>query len=52
VKKVLSYSKNIPKLEELRLKIHKNILNTSLFNSKKFSINFQNKLLSVYNKII
>ena len=50
VKKVLSYSKNIPKLEELRLKIHSNILNTPLFNSKKFSNDFQNKLLSVYKK--
>ena len=50
VKKVLFYSKNIPKLEELRFKIYSNILNTSLFNSKKFSNDFQNKLLSVYNK--
>ena len=52
VKKALFYSENITKLEELRLKIHKNILKTLLFNSKKFSIDFQNKLLSVYNKTI
>lgn len=50
VKKVLFYSKNISKLEELRFKIYNNILNTSLFNSKKFSNDFQNKLLSVYNE--
>ena len=52
VEKALYYSKNITKLEELRINIYKNILNTPLFNSKKFSIDFQDKLLSVYNKII
>ncbi len=52
VDKALYYSKNIHKLEELRLKIYENILKTSLFDSKKFSIEFQNKLLNVYNKSI
>lgn len=46
----LYYSKNIAKLEELRLKIYNNILNSPLFNSKKFSTEYQNKLLSVYNR--
>ena len=50
VKKALFYSKNISKLEDLRLNIYSNILNTPLFNSKKFSNDFQNKLLHVYNK--
>ena len=52
ITKALYYSKNIDKLEELRLKIFNNILNSPLFNSKKFSIEYQNKLLSVYNRII
>lgn len=52
ITKALYYSKNIDKLEELRLKIYNNILNSPLFNSKKFSIEYQNKLLSVYNRTI
>ena len=52
ITKALYYSKNIAKLEELRLKIYNNILNSPLFNSKKFSIEYQNKLLSVYNREI
>ena len=52
ITKALYYSKNIDKLEELRLKIFNNILNSPLFDSKKFSIEYQNKLLSVYNRII
>ena len=52
ITKALYYSKNIDKLEELRLKIFNNILNSPLFNSKKFSIEYQNKLLSVYNRTI
>ena len=52
ITKALYYSKNIDKLEELRLKIYNNILNSPLFNNKKFSIEYQNKLLSVYNRAI
>ncbi len=52
ITKALYYSKNIDKLEELRLKIFNNILNSPLFDSKKFSIEYQNKLLSVYNRTI
>ena len=52
ITKALYYSKNIAKLEELRLKIYNNILNSPLFNSKKFSTEYQNKLLSVYNRAI
>ena len=52
ITKALYYSKNIAKLEEIRLKIYNNILNSPLFNNKKFSIEYQNKLLSVYNRAI
>ena len=48
--KALYLAKNLTELEELRLKIFKDILNTSLFDSKNFSINFQNKLLDIYKK--
>ena len=51
LKKALYYSQNISKLEELRSTIYNNILKTPLFDSKSFSIDFQNKLLRVYNKI-
>ena len=44
------FSNNTKNLDDLRSTIHKNILNTSLFDSKKFSIDFQNKLLNVYKK--
>ena len=50
VNKALYLSKNLRELEELRLKIFKDILNTSLFDSENFSINFQNKLLDIYKK--
>ncbi len=46
----LYYSNNLKKLDDLRKMIHKNILNTSLFDSKKFSNDFQSKLLDVYKK--
>ena len=51
VKKVLYYSNNIKKIEDIKTTIHSNILNTPLFDSKKFSIDFQNKLMAVYKKI-
>ena len=44
------YSNNLEILEELRIKIYQNILNTSLFDSKKFSNDFQSKLIEVYKK--
>jgi predicted O-linked N-acetylglucosamine transferase (SPINDLY family) len=50
VNKALYLSKNLRELEELRLKIFKDILNTSLFDSENFSINFQNNLLDIYKK--
>ena len=50
VNKALYLSKNLRELEVLRLKIFKDILNTSLFDSENFSINFQNKLLDIYKK--
>ena len=50
VNKALYLSKNLGELEKLRLKIFKDILNTSLFDSENFSINFQNKLLDIYKK--
>ena len=34
----------------LRLNIYKNILNTPLFDAKKFTRDFENKLLEVYIK--
>jgi len=46
----LYYSNNLEKLDDLRKMIHKNILNTSLFDSKKFSNDLQSKLLDVYKK--
>ena len=48
IKKVLEYSTNLKKLLNLRLNIHENILKTPLFDSKKFSTDFQNKLLELY----
>ena len=50
IDKALYLSENLKALEELRLKIFKNILNTPLFESKIFSIDFQNKLLDIYKK--
>lgn len=50
VNKALYLSKNLAKLEELRLNIFNGILNTPLFDSKNFSIDFQKKLLDVYKK--
>ena len=50
VKKVLYYSNNMKKIEDIKTTIHSNILNTPLFDSKKFSIDFQNKLMAVYKK--
>jgi len=47
---VLYYSNNPKKLDDLRTMIHKNILNTPLFNSEKFSNDFQRKLIDVYKK--
>ena len=41
VNKAIYLSNNLAKLEELRLKIFKDILNTPLFDSKNFSIDFQ-----------
>ena len=50
IKLAINYANNPDKLIDLRSKIHKNILNTPLFDSKKFSIDFQNKLINVYKK--
>ena len=52
VNKAIYLSNNLAKLEELRLKIFKDILNTPLFDSKNFSIDFQKKLLDIYKKKI
>ena len=46
----LYYSNNPEKLNDLRKLIHTNILTTSLFDSKRFSNDFQNVLLDVYKK--
>ena len=46
----LYYSNNPEKLNDLRKLIHTNILTTSLFDSKRFSNDFQNVLLNVYKK--
>ena len=48
IKKVLEYSTNLKKLLNLRSNIYENILKTPLFDSKKFSTDFQNKLLDLY----
>ena len=50
IEKVLLYIKNPNKLDNLRLNIHSNILNTPLFDSKKFSKDFEKKLFEVYIK--
>ena len=50
VNKALYYSKNLKNLDDLRTIIYKNILNTPLFDSKKFSTDFQNQLMKVYKK--
>ena len=52
LEKVLFYIKNPAKLDNLRLSIYQDIVNTPLFDSKKFSIDFQNKLLNLYKKKI
>ena len=43
-------SKNIEKLENERKKIYNKILNTPLFDSKKFSSNLKDELLKIYKK--
>ena len=50
VNKALYYSKNLKNLDDLRKTIYENILNTTLFDSKKFSTDFQNQLMKVYKK--
>ena len=50
VNKALYYSKNLKNLDDLRKTIYENILNTILFDSKKFSTDFQNQLMKVYKK--
>jgi len=50
VNKALYYSNNLVNLDKLRTIIHKNILNTPLFDSKKFSTDFQKNLMKIYKK--
>ena len=45
IKKALYLTKNKEVLIKFRKEIYETILSSSLFNSKKFSIDFQNSLL-------
>jgi predicted O-linked N-acetylglucosamine transferase (SPINDLY family) len=47
VQKAILYSQNLKKLENERKYIFKNILNTPLFNSKKFAKNFWNAIIDL-----
>lgn len=47
VEKAILYSENLKKLEDERKHIFENILNTPLFNSKKFAKNFWNAILDL-----
>jgi len=47
VQKAILYSENLEKLENERKYIFENILNTPLFNSKKFAKNFWNAILDL-----
>ena len=48
ISKAIFLSKNIDKLENIRKDLYSNILTSSLFDTKKFSKNFNETLLSVY----
>ena len=48
ISKAIFLSKNIDKLENIRKDLYSNILSSSLFDTKKFSKNFNETLLSVY----
>jgi predicted O-linked N-acetylglucosamine transferase (SPINDLY family) len=50
IEKAVYLSKNIEKLENERKKIYNKILNTPLFDSKKFSSNLKDELLKIYKK--
>jgi len=51
VEKAIYLSNNIEKLNMERKKIYNEILDTPLFNSKKFSSNLKDELLKIYKKI-
>ena len=50
IKKAVYFSNNLENLVKERKQIFENILNTPLFDSKKFSLDLQNNLLKIYNR--
>ena len=50
IKKAIYFGNNLDKLDEERDQIFNNILNSSLFNSKKFSFDLQKKLMKIYDR--
>ena len=44
------FGNNLDKLDEERDQIFNNILNSSLFNPKKFSFDLQKKLMKIYDR--
>lgn len=52
ISKAVFLSQNLDKLENIRKDLYNNILSSSLFDTKKFSKNFNETLLSIYKKNI
>ena len=50
IKKAIFFGNNLDKLDKERDQIFNNILNSSLFNSKKFSFDLQKKLMKIYDR--
>ena len=50
IKKAIYFGNNLDKLDKERDQIFNNILNSSLFNSKKFSFDLQKKLMKIYDR--
>ena len=50
IKKATYFGNNLDKLDKERDQIFNNILNSSLFNPKKFSFDLQKKLMKIYDR--
>ena len=50
INKAIYYAENVEILQEYRKVIFSNILKSNLFNTKKFSCDFEQAILSVYNR--
>ena len=52
IEKAVFLAQNTEKLEQEKESLFNNILNTSLFDSKKFAENLKNELLKIYKRDI